>query len=86
MKAALEPIVWVMRIHTDGDAVLGDPYVAAATVTRAGDDVIIQGFTSERYSVGIWRAAKMTLGEMGVKRAMWVRLTGGRRRAVVRDV
>ncbi len=74
MKATLEPVAWTLRIHSNPDAVHGEPYFASATVTA--DDLkcaTLRGFVPGKVSKAVMRAAFRVLREASMTHCMWTR-------------
>ncbi len=87
MRATLEPVAWTLRIHPEPDAVLGDPYMAAMTVTV--DDAgcaTLRGFVPETVSVEALRATFRVLMEAGMTHCLFTRKRGDRSRTVRMDL
>ena len=88
MKATLEhvasePRTYVLRVHPDSGAVMGDPYVAAGTVTVDHREVAtVRGFIGDGYDFAVWSACAEAFASVGIKWACWRRIRNGQ----VRDV
>ncbi len=83
MKATLEPVAWTLRIHPEPDAVLGDPYIAAMTVTVDDEGcATLRGFVPETVSVEALRATFRALLSVGITHCLFTRKRGGRSRTV----
>lgn len=75
MKATLEPIVFILRIHEDDDAKLGDPFIASCTVTLDDNHVAnLKGQTStHKFSKKSWAAVHDALLSINAKTAFYTR-------------
>ena len=88
MKATMEPVAWVMRLHVDDDARIGAPYIASCTVTV--DDcrvATLRGLSLQgRPTAPGWRAALQALDDAGCTAALYTRRNGSRARQVYRPL
>lgn len=83
MKAYLEPVAWVLRLHGKDDAGPFDPYEAAATVTVDELRVAtVRGLVMDRFSKAAWLAIEAAMAEAGIEAMIWSRRRNGKRRIV----
>ena len=88
MKATLEhvasdPRTYVLRVHPNNAAVMGDPYVAAGTVTVDHREVAtVRGFVGDGYDFRVWSACVDAFAAAGFKWAAWQRIRNGQAREI----
>lgn len=75
MRATMEPIAWVLRLHNGDDAALGDPYCGSCTVTVDEFGIAtLRGLTVRQdFDSPTWRAIEAAFVIAGIKGAVYSR-------------
>lgn len=70
MKAHLEPLIWVLRVFSDGNNP-GDPYVWCATLKKIDEETVEILGVLVGPSLAQIRAIKTAIKAAGFSRAIW---------------
>jgi hypothetical protein len=86
MRASLEAVTYVLRIHPGphDPANPKPPYIAAATVTVGDDTATIRGFAMEGFDKAAWRAVMGALATVGITDVVYTRRVPGKRPRLMR--